>query len=147
MSQEEVTMATMRSLYLPDFITGILAGLALNRVSSLSLRENRLDQAFSRLNEAIAHAAEKEHLAVKFRFRTHPIHQDSTLLQQALYEAAKRDLISLDNPEFQSIRLKITTDEAPAYLEGLPGSVAMYRQLAALLVKNYQETSDQPEQA
>jgi hypothetical protein len=126
-------------------MTGILAGLALNKVPTLSLRQNRLDRAFTRLNERIAREAKKAKLAVKFHFRAHPIHQDSTMLQQALYEAAQRDLISLDNPEFQRIRLKITPDEATAYLKGVPGSPAMYTRLAALLVKFYQEAEDNTE--
>jgi hypothetical protein len=66
-------MDASRSLYLPDFMTGLLVGLALNKVHSLSLRQNRLDRAFNRLNDAILSEAEKENLAVKFRFRFHPI--------------------------------------------------------------------------
>ena len=66
--------------------------------------------------------------------RLHPIHQDSTQVQQALYEAAQRDLISLDNPEFQKVRLKIAPGEAQQYLDGLPGEPAMYRRLAERLM-------------
>jgi hypothetical protein len=138
-------MTATRSLYLPDFMTGLLVGLALNKVQSLSLRQNRLDRAFERLNEAILRETKKEQLAAKFRFHTHPIHQDSTLLQQALYEAAQRDLISLDNPEFQRIRLKFTAGEASAYLGTVPGSAEMYKRLAALLIKYYQEIPDNPD--
>jgi hypothetical protein len=138
-------MPATRALYLPDFMTGILAALAANRVPFLSLRRNRLDQAFSRLSQDIKQEAENEGMEVKFRIRLHPIHQDSTQLQQALYEAAQRDLISLDNPEFQRIRLKITPDEAPAYLNGLPGSPRMYVHLAERLMKYYQDQDEETE--
>jgi len=140
-------MPTTRALYLPDFMTGILAALAMKHVPVLSLRRNRLDQAFARLDQDIKQEAEKTGMEVKFRIRLHPIHQDSTQLQQALYEAAQRDLISLDNPEFQRIRLKITPDEAPVYLEGLPGLPQMYVQLAERLMGYYQEEGEQTETA
>jgi|SRR5579872_2413220 len=132
-------MTAAKPLYLPDFMTGILAALAIKKIPALSLRGNRLDQAFARLHKDIIQIAKETNLEVKFRIRLHPIHQDSTQLQQALYEAAQRDLVSLDNPEFQKIRLKITASEAPAYLKGLPGSQEMYEQLANRLIDYYQE--------
>jgi hypothetical protein len=124
---------------MPDFMTGILAALAVNRVPALSLRRSRLDQAFAHLNQDIEEAAGAAGLDPKFRIRLHPIHQDSTLLQQALYEAAQRDLISLDNPEFQKVRLKIGPDEAQTYLAGLPGSREMYLRLAERLMYYYRD--------
>jgi hypothetical protein len=132
-------MQATQPLYLSDFMTGILATLALKQIPVLSLRENRLDQAFSLLNQDILQEATKAGLEMKFRIRTHPIHQDSTVLQQALYEAAQRDLISLDNPEFQKIRLKINAADAPAFLQDLPGTREMYMRLADLLLKYYYE--------
>jgi hypothetical protein len=128
---------------MPDFMTGILAALAVNSVPILSLRRSRLDQAFARLNQDIKAAAEEAGLDLKFRIRLHPIHQDSTLIQQALYEAAQRDLVSLDNPEFQKVRLKISQDEAQTYLTGLPGSRAMYLQLADRLMCYYREEDEE----
>jgi hypothetical protein len=141
----ETMAATNRSLYLPDFMTGIIAALAINRIPSLSLRGNRLDIAFDRLSRDIDNEAQKENLDVKFRIRVHPIHHDSTQHQQALYEAAQRDLISLDNPEFQRIRLKLSAEDALPYLEGLPGSPGMYQRLASLLVRYYEQPADSQE--
>ena len=136
---------TTRPLYLPDFITGMIAALAMHRVPSLSLRGNKLDLAFERLSDEVAREAEKEHLDVRFRIKVHTIHRDSTQLQQALYEAAQRDLISLDNPEFQRIRLKLSSEDAAAYFIGLPGSPEMYRRLANQLVRYYEEPVEGPE--
>jgi hypothetical protein len=132
---------------MPDFMTGILAALAVNRVPVLSLKRSRLDQAFARLNKDLKEAAEAAGLDLKFRIRLHPIHQDSTQLQQALYEAAQRDLVSLDNPEFQKVRLKIGPDEAQAYLTGLPGSQEMYLHLASRLMAYYREQGEEAESA
>ena len=136
-------MPATQPLYMPDFMTGILAALAVHRVPMLSLRRSRLDQAFARLNQDIKEAAEAAGLDLKFRIRLHPIHQDSTLLQQALYEAAQRDLVSLDNPEFQKVRLKIDPDEAQNYLAGLPGSREMYIRLADRLMCYYRDEDEE----
>lgn len=136
-------MLATKSLYIADFMTGILAALALNQVPVLSLRRGKLDQAFARLNEDLKKVAHDAGLDLKFRIRPHPIHQDSTQLQQALYEAAQRDLISLDNPEFQKVRLKISQDEAQTYLSDLPGSKEMYLRLAKLLMEYYNSDCEQ----
>jgi hypothetical protein len=136
-------MPATQPLYLPDFITGILAALAVNRVPVLSLRRGKLDQAFARLNQDIKDAAKTAGLDLMFRIRLHPIHQDSTLLQQALYEAAQRDLVSLDNPEFQRVRLKRSPEEAQTYLAGLPGSREMYLRLAKRLMCYYREEDEE----
>ena len=136
-------MPTTQPLYMPDFMTGILAALAVNCIPILSLRRSRLDQAFARLNQDIEAAAEAAGLEPKFRIRLHPIHQDSTLVQQALYEAAQRDLVSLDNPEFQKVRHKISQDEAQSYLAGLPGSREMYLGLANRLMCYYRDKEEE----
>jgi hypothetical protein len=128
-------------------MTGILAALAVNRVPVLSLRRSRLDQAFARLNQDIEEAAGAAGLDLKVRIRLHPIHQDSTLLQQALYDAAQRDLVSLDNPEFQKVRLKIGPDEAQTYLARLPGSREMYLRLAERLMCYYRDEDEGAESA
>ena len=136
-------MPEIQPLYMPEFMTGILAALAMKRVSALSLRQSRLDQAFARLNEEMIRDAGEYGIDVRFRIRVHPVHQDSTVLHQALYEAAQRDLISLDNPEFQRIRLKIDSADAPGYLEGLPGTSGMYSQLADRLLQYYREQDEE----
>ena len=134
-------MHAQRLLHTSDFITGLIAGLALENVHVLSLRNNRFDRAMERLFEDLKKEATEQGLNIRFRIRTHPVHGDSVLIQQALYEAAQRDLVSLDNPEFQDIRLKISSDEAPSYLNNVPGSPEMYQRLAKLLIEYYQETA------
>jgi hypothetical protein len=136
-------MPQSQPLYMAEFMTGILAALAMKQVSVLSLRRSRLDQAFARLNEDILRDAARYGVDIKFRIRAHPVHQDSTALQQALYEAAQRDLISLDNPEFQRIRLKIDATDAPTFLKGLPGTSDMYVQLADRLLQYYRAQDEE----
>jgi len=131
-----------KSLYLSDLLTGLLAGLALNNITALSIRDNLFDRALARLvDEDVRPQADRLGLALKFRVRPHEIHGDSTAIQRALYEAAQRDLISLDNPEYQDIRLKISPSEAQAYFEGLPGSPEFYKHLSSKLLEYYQEVA------
>jgi hypothetical protein len=131
-----------KALYLSDLLTGLIAGLALRRISALSIRNNQFDRALARLvDDDLQKEASKRGFQVKFRIRPHEIHGDSTVVQRALYEAAQRDLISLDNPEFQDIRLKITAPEAASYFEGLPGSPEMYEALSSKLLQYYQDAA------
>jgi hypothetical protein len=129
------------SLYLSDFMTGLLAALALKSIPSLSLRESRFDLAVEQVTKDLTDEARTLNLNVRFRIKTDPSHGDSSALQQALYEAARRDLISLDNPEFQDLRLKIKASDAPRYLEGLPGPKEMYERLADKLIEYYRASA------
>jgi hypothetical protein len=138
--KRDTVMST--SLYLSDLLTGLIAGLALQKVSALSIRNNQLDRALARLVEKGVRAeATKRGLVVKFRVRPHEIHGDSAAVQRALYEAAQRDLIGPDNPEFQDIRLKIGPAQARSYFEGLPGTPDMYEALSNKLLEYYREVA------
>jgi hypothetical protein len=134
-------MATEKPLYLSDLLTGLFAALAMRELQVLSLRDSRFDRALARLADDVAAEATKEHLSLRFRLRTHPVHRDSTQIQHALWEAAQRELVSLDNPEFQDVRLKITPADAPRYFAKLPGSEMMYRKLADKLMTYYRENA------
>ncbi len=138
----ERSMTQPTSLYLSDLLTGLIAGLALNKITALSIQRNVFDHALARLVEDdLQPQAVQQGFVLKFRVRPHEIHGDSTVVQRALYEAAQRDLISWDNPEFQDIRLKISAHDAPSYFEGLPGSVEMYKALSSKLLEYYRETN------
>jgi len=132
-------MSKKSNLYLSDFVTGLLAALSLENFRVLSLRKHRLDLAMERLKEDLEKEANQENLRIRFHIQTHPVHRDSSVLQQALYEAAQRDLVSLDNPEFQDVRLKISSEEAQLYLSNVMGPPEMYKRLARRLIQHYQE--------
>jgi len=120
-----------------DFFTGLFAALAAKRYSTISLRRDRLDRALdSVFKDLFEHAGEKD-LDLRFRIRIHPTHQDSITVRNGIYNAVQRDLISLDNPEYQDIRLRIQQDEAVAVLERLPGGRTLYDDLADSFLKQY----------
>ncbi len=62
-------MPQSQPLYMAEFMTGILAALAMKQVSVLSLRRSWLDQAFARLNQDILKDASRYGIDVKFRMR------------------------------------------------------------------------------
>lgn len=102
-----------------DFLSALIADLAVNRVNVVSLRESfdlALEEAFKELQTAASH----HDLDLRFRIRTHPVHKDSATVREALAAAVQRDLISLDNPEYQDMRLKIDEDDAEGILDVTP---------------------------
>ena len=113
-----------------DFFTGLFSALALNGWSVISLREDRFDAAVARVFEKLESVAREKDLDLRFRVRLHPFHSDSSTVRDSVTNAVKRDLISLDNPVFQDIRLKMTKPEAHGYLSSLPGGEALFLELA-----------------
>jgi hypothetical protein len=127
-------------LYLSDFMTGILAALAERGVTVLLNRSNRLDATFEQLFREVEQQASNFDLDLRFFIQTHPQYGDSEDVQQELTSAARRDLISLDNPEFQVVRFKIKARDANAFLRDLPGSPELYERLAGRFLELYGET-------
>lgn len=130
-------MQQSNPLYLADLMTGLFAALALRQFRSISLTSGRFERALEAMTETLRTEAEGANLEVMFRIRRHRVHGDSIALQEALYDAAKRDLISLDNPEFQHVTVKLSGADAPAFLERLPGSKELYEKLAEEFIHQY----------
>jgi hypothetical protein len=103
-----------------DFFTGLFAALTLKGPPVISGRGRRLDKALALTFEEFRKLAAAENLDVQFRIRLHPFHQDSITVKNEICHAAQQNLISLDNPEYQEIRLKLTKDEAEEILATFP---------------------------
>lgn len=103
-----------------DFFTGLFAALTLKGPPVISGRGRRLDKALALTFDEFRKLAAAENLDVQFRIRLHPFHQDSVTVKNEISYAAQQNLISLDNPEYQEIRLKLTKDEAEEVLATLP---------------------------
>jgi hypothetical protein len=113
-----------------DFFTGLFSALALKDWSVISLRGDRFDAAVARVFSVLERIAKKDGYDLRFRVRLHPLHSDSSTVRDSVTSAVKRDLISLDNPVFQDIRLKMTKTEARGYLSTLPGGEVLFSGLA-----------------
>ncbi|MFN8612436.1 MAG: hypothetical protein U0931_33130 [Vulcanimicrobiota bacterium] len=129
-----------KSLMLSDLLTGIFASLAEEgKITSLSLREHKFECAVERLVQQIKPDVTSADMTLRIRVRIHPVYGDSPVVQQGLFDAAQRNLISLDNPEFQDATIKIKRQDAQRYLEALPGSPDLYRKWTKELMQIYLE--------
>ena len=120
-----------------DFFTGLFAALALKGRITLSTKEDRLDKALTPVFRKLLKGAPERGLDIRFRILADPFHGDSIVVRNAVYSAAQRDLVSLDNPEFQSIRLKLRKEVADRIIDRVPGGRQLYCELADDLLKQY----------
>ena len=122
-----------------DFFTGLLAGLAQGETQVWSLRGSRFDAAVALAFDVFSEMAPLSNLDVMFRIRTHKMHGDSVVVRDSLYSAAQRDLVSLDNPEFQTVRLKIGRSDGSQLLEHVPGGPHVFSKIADAFREAYEK--------
>ena len=120
-----------------DFFTGLFSALALKGCRTLTIRSQRFDRAIAGIVDALMTRAPAQGIDVRFRVRLHPVHGDSETIRDSITLAAQRDLISLDNPEYQDVRLKVTPEDANAFLAQLPGGVELFGQIADEFLHSY----------
>lgn len=119
-----------------DFFTGLFAGLASIGTRRLSIRGDRFDRAAGVIaTELIERHGDSVELG--FRVQPHYIHGDSAVARNAIAAAAQADLISLDNPEYQDIRFKISPHTAELILNELPLERAIFVELAEAFLLAY----------
>ena len=108
-----------KSITVDDFFTGLFAALTLKdrEGASYSIRNERFDQAVELVFRYLCDHAEENGLDLRFRIRRHQLHQDSAIVRDAIYAAAGRDLVSLENPEYQDLRLKLSKNQASKLLD------------------------------
>lgn len=134
-----MTMAAgVRDVTLDDFMTGLLAGLATQGVSVVSIRGRQFYSAIAKVFTELRDAQEAQGLDLRFRIRLNPVYGDSADVREAITRAVQRDIISLDNPVYQDMRLKIGQTDADLYLSELPGGKDIYVDLARRFMSSYQ---------
>lgn len=126
-----------RDITADDFITGLIAGFAARDVSSVSIRSPEFYRAVERLFANLQTVASNERLDVRFLVALDPVYEDSPVVRDAISGAVQRDLVSLDNPEYQDMRLKVGRDEARLFLERLPGGPSLFLGLADNFINDY----------
>jgi hypothetical protein len=118
-----------------DLVTGIIAVLAERGYTTISMRTVQLDTAMQKAFERLQAEAPGLHLDLRFRVNR-GLHGDAPEIRSAIGRAAQRDLVSLDNPEYQDIRF--TGHARRTKLDDLPGGAELYRVLANVFVENYE---------
>lgn len=117
----------MVNLTLDDLMTGLFATLAQKGITSISTEDNRIDQALGATFPSVQRLGEQENLKICFRIIPHSIHGDSGAVQNALFRAQQRGVLS-----YSSIcwNIEISKDNASLYLEHVSGSQSFYEALA-----------------
>lgn len=122
---------------LDDFMTGLIAGLAKIGVHVVSIRDNLFYEAVVGAFAGFQEAAEAEGVRLRFRLKLNKIYGDSPDIRDALTRAVQRDLVSLDNPEYLDMRLKVSDADADLYLDRLAGASTLYVDAARRFRETY----------
>lgn len=122
---------------LNDFMTGFLAALAARRVSVVSIRDTEFYAAVVSTFNELERAAEDRNLRLKFWLTQDTTHGDAPEVREGITKAVQRDLVSLDNPTYTQMRLKITESDAQRYLDSVPGDADLYLNLADVFMRAY----------
>lgn len=128
---------TASRLTLNDFMTGFLAALAARKVSVVSIRGTEFYAAVVQTFEALEDRAADLNLNLKFWLTQDTTHGDAPEVREGITKAVQRDLISLDNPTYTQMRLKISQDDAQRYLTRVPGGSDVFLELADVFMDAY----------
>lgn len=121
---------------LNQLLTGLFSVLAQRGVSTISIRTDRVDEVLVQVYKELEKRAAADRLELTFQIRR-GLHGTSSQLRKALKLAALRDRVSIDNPEYQDIRLSAT--KLPyEHLDRLPGSKGLYEDLADIFLSSYE---------
>lgn len=122
---------TPMKITIADFFTGFFSALRLRFE-----RENPTFECGEHFNESLQAAFEKfvdtaaqNDLQPNFLIYLDPLHGDSSVIEEGLVGGIRRDLVSLDNPNFEKVRLVVTPAEAQENLESAPGGPPLYQKL------------------
>jgi 3-dehydroquinate dehydratase len=131
--------ASSTPLSLNQLLTGLFSVLAQRGISTISIRTDRVDEVLVQVYEQLEKTADAESVELTFQIRQ-GLHGTSSQLRRALKLAALRDRVSIDNPEYQDIRL--SESKLPyEHLSRLPGSEKMYEELADTFLAAYEPDS------
>jgi hypothetical protein len=93
-----------------DFFLAAIAILRRNSVNIIPINDE-LDKKFSELYERVFHKNEQEAVPT-FNFTVDKTHGNSRGFRETMYAARFNNLVSLENPTFHRMTIKITEDDA-----------------------------------
>lgn len=135
---------TTTDITVDDFMTGVLAACKTKGFATISLREDRFYRGIKASYDELERRATEGDFDVRFAVFLDRLHHDSPVIGQALDAAVQRKLVSLDNPEFVNMRIKVDSDAAAMILESLPGGPALYEALADVFINaEFADTAEQ----
>jgi hypothetical protein len=126
-----------------QFLAGLLASLALRQWDRISIRGDRFDRASAAAFEELERLRDDYQVRPRFRIVPHPTYGDSTVVRDAVAKLAQWDLLSLDNPEYQDLRLKISATFAPQIFARLGLNENLFNLLADRFVAAYEGAEEE----
>lgn len=102
-----------------DFFLAVIADLRLRNVETLAINSD-LDQKFEKAYEEFSKGEKAGDYFTNFSFKTNPAHGDSKQFRETMYAARFNDIISLDNPTFFRLRIKLSEEEAKRFVSAFP---------------------------
>lgn len=116
-----VEARAMRVLSPNRFVEAVFAILLLRHKETIP-DDGGLDERFNKCLEQVEQflARQNERMLVPFSFAPDELHGDSPEFRDALLMAGKSGVISIDNPEFRTVRLKLTAESAKQILRDFP---------------------------
>ena len=104
------------------FVEAVFATLRLKQSQVLLDDGQNLDRAFHNCAVAMAKylAEHRPNVILSFSFSLNQLHGDSPEFREALLMAGKSGLVSIDNPVFRTVRLKISDSRAKRVLAEFP---------------------------
>ena len=120
-----------------DFLVGLLAALAKRGVIAISIRGREFYEAVECAFHSLEAVAGKFDVTPWFVIVLDPIHGDSPAIKESISSAVLRDIVSLDNPEYQDLRIKFGPTEADILLDNVPGGPELFDVLASTFIDAY----------
>lgn len=114
-----------------EFVTDLVCQLKLNAVEELRLVDTLEDKRFARAFQKLEENQDRLHIAVDFSLVTNPYHGDSSTLREALYALRERGIVSINNPSFKTVEIKVDAENAKYYL----ANSSIPREFTAALVE------------
>jgi hypothetical protein len=119
----------------PEFVTAVVAAVALRDVDVIPDTGAELDQLFEKVYDKFINLPNGKIASPTFTFRTNALHGDSSVFREALYAVNKSGAISLDNPEHRDIRIQLSKSAARSLLSRPPFDGDFQRMVAAILLE------------
>lgn len=129
--------AMLQDVTIDDFVTGLVAGLAADNVEAVSLRGKEFYDAIAEVYRELRATENEAKINLRFRVILDEVYGDSPIVRDAISGAVQRDLVSLDNPEYLDMRLKVGPAEAALLLKSLPGPAGLFETLARHFLAKY----------
>lgn len=133
-----MALASQRTrISMSDFMTGLLAGLAKKNVHVVNIDGPAFYAAVVDVFHVLESRADQDSLNLRFWLTQDELHRDSPDIRDSITGAVQRRLVSLDNPTYEHMRMKLHADEAESYLQSLPGGESLYLDLASEFKQRY----------